>query len=74
MRTTVREWGPLPAMTTKGSMEEKFKTRAGYAQEMVKNIRILALNGKNNFRKFLFDPLYEAGWYMIPATIQPSLL
>ena len=50
-------------MTTKGSMEEKFKTRAGYAQEMVKNIRILALNGKNNFRKFLFDPLYEAGWY-----------
>lgn len=50
-------------MTTKGNMEDTVKTRTGYAQEMVKNIRILALNGKNNFRKFLFDPLYEAGWY-----------
>jgi len=50
-------------MTTKGSMEDKIKPRPGYALEMVKNIRILALNGKNNFRKYLFNPLYEAGWY-----------
>ncbi len=50
-------------MTTKGYMEDTVKTRTGYAQDMVKNIRILALNGKNSFRKFLFDPPYEAGWY-----------
>jgi len=50
-------------MTAKGCMEDKIKPGAEYAQEMVKNIRILALNGKTNFRKFLFNPLYEAGWY-----------
>ena len=44
-------------------MEEKYIIRALYAQEMIKNIRILALNGRNSFKKYLFDPLYEAGWY-----------
>ncbi|XDD49960.1 hypothetical protein AB3N59_16590 [Leptospira sp. WS92.C1] len=32
------------------------------AQEFIKTIRLLALSGKTNFRKFLIDPLMFAGW------------
>ncbi|MFB5649015.1 hypothetical protein ACE5IS_00065 [Leptospira wolffii] len=32
------------------------------AQELVKTIRLLAMSGKKNFRKYLFDPFVYAGW------------
>ena len=44
-------------------MENKNKVQADLAQDMIKNIRILASNGKTHFKKYLYDPLYEAGWY-----------
>ncbi len=43
-------------------METKSKVPADLAHDMIKNIRILALNGKTPFRKYLYDPLFEAGW------------
>ncbi len=49
-------------------MEDKSGIRPDIAQEMIKNIRILALNGKNSFRKYLFEPLYGAGWYNTTST------
>ncbi|TGK33429.1 hypothetical protein EHQ12_06725 [Leptospira gomenensis] len=32
------------------------------AQEFIKTIRLLALSGKKNFRKYLIEPLTYAGW------------
>lgn len=36
--------------------------QANLAHDMIKNIRMLALNGKTPFKKYLYDPLFEAGW------------
>jgi hypothetical protein len=44
-------------------MENNNGIRPDTAQELIKSIRLLAMNGKVSFRKYLFDPLYEAGWY-----------
>ena len=44
-------------------MENNKGIRPDTAQELIKSIRLLAMNGRISFRKYLFDPLYEAGWY-----------
>jgi len=44
-------------------MENRDNVQPELAHDIINNIRILALNGKKNFRKYLFDPLYGAGWY-----------
>lgn len=49
-------------------MKDKSGIKPETAQEMIKNIRILALNGKNSFRKYMFEPLYGAGWYNTTST------
>ncbi len=44
-------------------MENKNNFMPELAQDLIQNIRLLALNGKSSFRRYLFDPLYNAGWY-----------
>jgi hypothetical protein len=44
-------------------MENNRGIRPDTAQELIKSICLLAINGRGSFRKYLFDPLYEAGWY-----------
>ena len=34
------------------------------SQELIKSIRILAINGKAAFKKYLYDPLYTNGWHL----------
>lgn len=43
-------------------MQRKLKVPAATAHELVKNIRLLAMSGKISFRKYLYNPLLEAGW------------
>lgn len=50
-------------------MQKKIKVPAAAAHELVKTIRLLALSGKIPFRKYLYNPLLEAGW----RTVQPQL-
>lgn len=52
-------------------MQNKIKISAAIAQEHIKDIRLLAMTGKASFQKFLYDPLYQAGWY-IPSSGQNS--
>lgn len=42
------------------------------AHELVKNIRLLALSGKKNFRQYLYDPLVYAGWERDKAHLAAS--
>ncbi|WP_411823244.1 hypothetical protein [Leptospira sp. 'Mane'] len=42
------------------------------AHELVKNIRLLALSGKRNFRQYLYDPLVYAGWERDKAHLAAS--
>lgn len=44
-------------------MGNKIKVQADIAEDMIKNIRILAMNGRHPFKQYLYDPLYNAGWY-----------
>jgi len=44
-------------------MQNKLKVPVIQAQELIKDIRLLAMCGKILFRKYLYDPLFEAGWY-----------
>lgn len=44
-------------------MQNKLKIPVTESQELIKDIRILALSGKTLFRKYLYHPLYEAGWH-----------
>lgn len=43
-------------------MLNKTRVTVSSAQEMIKDIRILALRGKNTFMKYLYEPLLDAGW------------
>ncbi|EQA44343.1 hypothetical protein LEP1GSC050_3677 [Leptospira broomii serovar Hurstbridge str. 5399] len=42
--------------------EKRISIPPDLAQELVKAIRLLALSGKKNFKKYLFEPLVYAGW------------
>ncbi|MDF3821346.1 hypothetical protein P3G55_15695 [Leptospira sp. 96542] len=42
------------------------------ALEIVKNIRLLALSGKKNFKTYLYDPLVFAGWERDKAHLATS--
>ncbi len=44
-------------------MHNKLKVPVATAQELIKDIRLLAMCGKTQFRKYLYDPLLDAGWY-----------
>lgn len=43
-------------------VEKRTSIPQDLAQELVKSIRLLAMSGKKNFRKYLFDPFVYAGW------------
>ncbi|TGK20894.1 hypothetical protein EHO61_03270 [Leptospira fluminis] len=42
--------------------EKRISIPPDLAQEFVKTTRLLALSGKKNFKKYLYDPLIYAGW------------
>jgi len=44
-------------------MQNKLIVPITKAQELIKDIRLLAVCGKTPFRKYLYDPLFEAGWH-----------
>jgi hypothetical protein len=44
-------------------MESKYKVSVTLAQELIKNVRLLAMSGRDPFKKFLYTPLYESGWH-----------
>ncbi len=50
-------------------MHKRIKVQAATAHELIKNIRLLAMCGKVPFRKYLYNPLLEAGW----RTDQPPM-
>jgi hypothetical protein len=43
-------------------MELKFKVPVSRAQELVKDIRLLAKTGKDTFSRYLYTPIDRAGW------------
>ncbi|PJZ68024.1 hypothetical protein CH373_18280 [Leptospira perolatii] len=42
--------------------EKRTSVPSALAEEIIKTIRLLALSGKKNFRKYLCDPLIFGGW------------
>ena len=44
-------------------MELKFKVPVSKAQELVKDIRLLAKTGKDSFSRYLYTPIENAGWH-----------
>ncbi len=44
-------------------MHSKLKVPVIKAQELIKDIRLLAMCGKTQFRKYLYEPLHDAGWH-----------
>lgn len=48
-------------------MSDKLKVPVTTAQELVKDIRTLALYGKTPFIDHLYKPLFNAGWHAEPA-------
>lgn len=44
-------------------MQNKVKVPVTTAQELIKDIRLLAMSGRTTFRKYLYDPLFSAGWH-----------
>ena len=57
-------------------MEELYTlkpNRVVEAQELNRLLRLLAQAGKTNFKKFLYDPLYRAGWERKPAEARKVL-
>lgn len=43
-------------------MPNNLKVTVTSAQELIKDIRLLATCGRSSFRKYLYEPLFEAGW------------
>ena len=43
-------------------MQNKTEVTVSAAQEMIKDIRLLAIRGKSTFTKYLYEPLLAAGW------------
>lgn len=57
-------------------MEELYTlkpNRAVEAQELNRLLRLLAQAGKTNFKKYLYEPLYRAGWERKPAEARKVL-
>ncbi|AFM13749.1 hypothetical protein [Turneriella parva] len=48
-------------------------SRSEQAQEMNRLVRLLAQSGKNNFKKFVYDPLYKAAWERRAADARKTL-
>lgn len=44
-------------------MELKFKVPVSKAQELAKDIRLLAKTGKDSFSRYLYTPIDRAGWH-----------
>lgn len=44
-------------------MQNKLKVPVTAAQELINDIRLLAMEGKTPFKKYLYEPLLEAGWH-----------
>lgn len=43
-------------------MTNNLKVTVTSAQELIKDVRLLATCGRASFRKYLYQPLFEAGW------------
>jgi len=43
-------------------MPNTLKVTVTSAQELIKDIRLLATCGRSSFRKYLYEPLFESGW------------
>lgn len=43
-------------------MHDKIKVSVTTAQELIKDIRLLAVCGKSTFIKYLYEPLLDAEW------------
>ncbi len=48
-------------------MQDKIKVSVTDSQELIKDIRLLAMCGKSMFVKYLYEPLLEAGWSADPS-------
>jgi hypothetical protein len=48
-------------------------SRSEQAQELNRLVRLLAQSGKNNFTKYVYDPLYAAAWERRPGDARKTL-
>ncbi len=48
-------------------------SRSEQAQELNRLVRLLAQSGKNNFKKFVYDPLYASAWERRPGDARKTL-